>query len=65
MSAGERWLTWLIGTPMLIGLQFFVLRPALFNAVLRVRNDQWVTRDPKPPRASPVRWPGDTVLPNY
>jgi hyaluronan synthase len=48
MPARERWLTWLVGTPMLIPLQFVVLRPALVNAVFRVRDDQWVTRDPLP-----------------
>jgi bacteriorhodopsin len=49
MTARARWLTWLIGTPCLILLQFFVLRPALYNAVFRVRNDAWVTRDVAPP----------------
>jgi hyaluronan synthase len=48
MSRRSRWVTWLVGTPWLIVLQFFVLRPALYNAVLRVRNDAWVTRDVAP-----------------
>jgi hyaluronan synthase len=61
MSAPQRWLTWLIGTPFLLVLQFAVLRPALFNAILRVRNDSWVTRDIQPAIRAAMR--GDTVLP--
>jgi hyaluronan synthase len=45
LSRRQRWLTWLIGTPFLIVLQLFVLRPALFHAGLTIRNEKWGTRD--------------------
>lgn len=59
MSARERWLTWLIGTPFLIVLQIMLLRPALYNAALTIRDDSWATRD-----VDPATWtapPGDVL----
>lgn len=48
MSARERWLTWLLGTPFLIALQIGLLRPALYHAALTIRDESWATRDVEP-----------------
>jgi glycosyltransferase involved in cell wall biosynthesis len=61
MTATARWSTWLIATPFLIALQFVVLRPALYVAVLQVRNDDWVTRDA--PADTPSTWQSEIFFP--
>jgi hyaluronan synthase len=40
-----RFVTWLLLTPLLLGLQMFIIRPAMYRAMTRLRSDAWVTRD--------------------
>lgn len=43
-TARERWLTWLLGTPMLTPLNMFVLRPAMYRAMTQSKTTHWQTR---------------------
>lgn len=38
--------TWLIGTPLLLALQYGVIRPAMWHAAVTARRTGWVTRGP-------------------
>jgi hyaluronan synthase len=40
-----RFLTWILLTPFLLGLQAFVIRPAMYRAMTRLQSLAWVTRD--------------------
>jgi hypothetical protein len=44
MRAVERWTTWLLGVPLMILLQLFVLRPAMLHAIFKARSMSWGTR---------------------
>ncbi|PSL03133.1 glycosyl transferase family 2 [Haloactinopolyspora alba] len=44
MLARERWLTWLLGTPVLVAVHLVVLRPAMIHALFRLRSNSWGTR---------------------
>jgi hypothetical protein len=40
-------MTWLIGTPFLLLLQYGVIRPAMWHAAITARKTGWVTRGPQ------------------
>lgn len=45
MPFRSRFAAWLFLTPLLIPLQFAVLRPAMYYALTKLRSEAWVTRD--------------------
>lgn len=44
VPAWDRILTWLIGTPLLMPLWLFIVRPAIYSAVFKAKNLDWQTR---------------------
>lgn len=59
LSATRRWLTWLVGTPLLIVLQVLIMRPAMIHALIRVRNAGWGTRGSAAPVITAETWVAD------
>lgn len=45
LSRRDRLATWLFLTPLLVPLQWLILRPATYAAMTRLRSSAWVTRD--------------------
>lgn len=50
-----RFLTWLFFTPILLGLQVCIIRPAMYLAMTKLRSLAWVTRDVAPSGAKVVQ----------
>jgi hyaluronan synthase len=48
LSFRSRLAAWLFLTPLLIPLQFAILRPAMYYALTKLRSEAWGTRDLKP-----------------
>lgn len=44
VPAWDRILTWLIGTPLLMPMWLFIVRPAIYSAIFKARNLDWQTR---------------------
>lgn len=44
MKERERWLTWLLGVPVLVAVQLLVFRPAMVHALFKLRSTSWGTR---------------------
>ncbi|MGI5493771.1 glycosyltransferase family 2 protein [Microtetraspora malaysiensis] len=55
VSAGARIATWLLCTPLLLILQYGVIRPAMWHAALTASRTGWVTRGPAAEHAPPRR----------
>jgi hyaluronan synthase len=45
LSRGQRLRAWLLLTPLLALVHWFVIRPAMYYSITRVRSLEWVTRD--------------------
>ncbi|MBX6168507.1 MAG: glycosyltransferase family 2 protein [Thermobispora bispora] len=54
VPAHARFATWLLGTPLLLLLQYGVIRPAMWHAALTATRTGWVTRGPATPPPSPT-----------
>jgi hyaluronan synthase len=47
MGRRDRFLAWLVLTPLLVPFQLVVVRPAMYWALTRLRSQAWATRGPE------------------